>query len=66
MSDGKWRPMSTAPKDGTEILLGCPQLVGSGHYWRNASQRNPRERWVWNGYPDHDPTRWMPLPEPPK
>jgi hypothetical protein len=61
-----WRPIETAPKDGTRILLGCNAEVDAGRYWRSENQRNPRERWVWNGWPKYQPTHWKPLPDPPK
>ena len=61
-----WQPIETAPKDGTQVLLACgSDYVDAGHYWRNANKRNPRERWMWNGWPIFEPTHWQPLPEPP-
>lgn len=57
----EWQPIETAPKDGTQILLGKvggSMIVG-----------------FWNGYAWDDgdfdsnvswPSHWMPLPEPPK
>lgn len=62
----EWKPITTAPKDGRKVLLGNPAIVGSGHYWQSANRRYPRERWVWDGWPQHEPTKWQPLPEPPK
>lgn len=59
-----WRPIETAPKDGThDILLGCRERVGSGHYWISANGK--RRRWVWEGWPRLEPTHWMPLPKAP-
>jgi hypothetical protein len=63
-----WQPIETAPKDGTRVLLANRRyrFVDAGHYWRNANKRHPRKRWVWNGWPRHEPTHWQPLPAPPK
>jgi|SRR6516162_1664387 hypothetical protein len=67
----RWHPIATAPKDGTQILVG----------WKGVNDRQV-VRWIdgleaWcvnNGgwgedrYRDDDgaPTHWMPLPEEPK
>lgn len=63
-----WQPIETAPKDGSNIILGCPTYVDAG-YWEADG---------WALYPDDSaphtdycvrfhpaPTHWMPLPEPP-
>jgi len=57
---GGWKPISTAPKDGTEIL----------GYWARSKVYGLTE-WRGDGWIDEegdpvsDPTHWMPLPEPP-
>lgn len=64
-----WRPIETAPKDGSPMWLYYPeaykndrQVVG----WWVDDIREPR----WMDHCDaHDfiqPTHWQPLPEPPK
>ena len=63
---GEWQDIETAPTDGRAILLGCQSIVSSGHFWRNANRKHPRDRWVWNGWPQCEPTHWMPLPAPPR
>lgn len=70
----EWRPIETAPKDGTYILiwhLGIGSaVVGS---WRksNRNMTDSREKWrpYCSGYDDQEllaALHWMPLPEPPK
>lgn len=67
---GNWKPIETAPKDGTEVLLYWP-LEGLGDLhskikigsWHN-------DAWGWQdrfcrSYTDA-PTHWQPLPGPPK
>lgn len=67
----QWRPIDSAPRDGTDILLYCPPV---GKF----AEENDIGRWnqslgQWQ-MPDHqcggygkcDPTHWMPRPAPPK
>ena len=60
----EWQPISTAPKDGTRIML-----------WLNGPIRAPKAvfgkwvgfaGWVTEGSGSAKPTHWMPLPEAPK
>lgn len=59
----EWRPIETAPRDGTSMLLypsvylGLP--CGIGHYVTR------RESWQEGPYTEVRPTHWRPLPEPP-
>lgn len=68
---GGWLPIETAPKDGTEVLLFCPddqpQIV-SCKYWLGYSPG-----WMFTDDTlaniaeegPENPTHWQPLPEPP-
>jgi hypothetical protein len=63
-----WRPIETAPKDGSLILVWDGRGYGVAFWGRCGS---PMNRLAWIGGHckiDHidQPTRWMPLPEPPK
>jgi hypothetical protein len=59
----EWQPISTAPKDGTRIML-----------WLSGPIRSPKAVfgkghsgfWITEGSGPANPTHWMPLPEPPK
>jgi hypothetical protein len=61
-----WKPIESAPKDGTEVLAWVHTCAGgrvTTIEWLNGSG------WVesydlagWN--PQYGPTHWMPLPEP--
>jgi hypothetical protein len=70
MSDQKdgWRPIESAPKDGTYILAypiwGPPHEVAE-IYWQVMRRES---RWAIPFGPAcvRQPTHWMPLPEPPK
>jgi hypothetical protein len=68
----EWKPIETAPKNGTRILLGrfksdCPMngrcavdwwsLPEDGRGWIGFGKFNPT---YW------PPTHWMPLPPPPE
>lgn len=58
----RWRPIYTAPKDGTRVLLFAPdygQCVGT---WIPTSEGGS---WI-SGEWDVEPTSWMPLPQHPE
>jgi len=65
-----WRPIETAPKDATEVILGGPGWSASCRYI------NGRRRCGWfemqddfdvcEPIDDMDITHWQPLPEPPE
>jgi hypothetical protein len=66
---GEWRPIETAPKDGTEILvwyadyLGQRDFVVSAH-WCCEEGREFEATWEHSlGFGDAD--MWQPLPGPP-
>ena len=76
----EWQPISTAPKDGTPILV-FPGLLGHPIVaaWERPAKHPPRGRvgnWsdnfgFWrvvltNKATPYIPTHWMPLPPPPK
>jgi len=57
----QWRPIETAPKDGTYVLSWDPVEIG----FLEVIQWKP---WGWEtaSFDSIAPTHWMPLPEPPK
>ena len=57
-----WRPIETAPKDGTQVLLsgvGLKRWVSTGHYLKGHWWDDDGPGWL--AKVDY----WMPLPEPP-
>jgi len=67
----EWRPIETAPKDATKILLYYrdrilgQHLMGIGHWQLGpVDETYPCRNWIWNYV--CPPSHWMPLPEPPK
>lgn len=68
-----WRPIDTAPKDGTELFLWCGRLkVGSWRVDEGFASKEPM--WLDDSYDDFScgfastpiyPTHWMPLPAAP-
>ena len=60
----KWEDISTAPTDGTRVILFRQEWVEDmavGYYSRDF------EQWkVYGGTPFLQPTHWMELPEAPK
>jgi hypothetical protein len=68
-----WRPIETAPRDGTWILAyPCHERVEKVRWYANKRAKNIPPYWVNNLYAPEwynreiDPSFWMPLPEPPK
>lgn len=77
MTEEDWRPIETAPKDGTLVLLGNPEweLAWPGEYAATKPPGEPDFRWDrygprWQRMNMTDtnlnPTHWMPMPAPPK
>lgn len=65
-----WRPIETAPKDGTHFLgywRGFGHVIAYRHDPNGAARSsNHRECWVSvNGPPISNLTHWMPLPAQP-
>jgi hypothetical protein len=68
-----WRPIETAPMDGTDILCFCvePEFEGEENPWTEfrvcfyGVLTEGESCWMSHyGYEQH-PTHWMPLPNPP-
>lgn len=67
MSEGEWKPMETAPRDGSDILAYSP--FGHGHLVV-AFDDKAKPGWPWHtadgpSYALTTFTHWMPLPAPP-
>lgn len=66
-----WQPISTAPKDGTWLLVtGCntsPLVLVAGYRVEANRRSYPEDRWVaWGNITVRPPTHWMRLPDPPE
>lgn len=70
----EWQPITTAPKDGTAVLLyrqcGIWRVRGYGRWEDGPGQISG---WISYGFYEPPgnlglaaPTHWMPLPDPPK
>ena len=65
----EWQPISSAPKDGTQVLLwqkGEGQFIGEytfNQWWTDAEWANDIEG---HFLPRCSPTHWQPLPPPPE
>lgn len=76
----EWRPIETAPKDGTPILIWQPdnrhhdEIDGCKFddpryaigYWRAWAKSEWDMGWGNRNQAHVNPTHWMPLPAPPK
>ena len=64
----EWQPIETAPKDGSEVLVGWLAKPGRHKGWISRVRKWREDiGWkqdVWRVY-ETEPTQWMPLPEPP-
>lgn len=67
----EWRPIETAPKDGTRVLVGrfAPDRYKregtiAVDYWHTGA-RNDFVGWGKFNMHHWPPTHWMPLPDPP-
>lgn len=70
---GKWQPIETAPKDGTEVLGCCwlPNYYAPCMVVWAAYHPNSRGKETWRtsaicGNKMGHVTHWMPLPPPPE
>lgn len=63
----KWQDISTAPKDGSEIMVWKKGwLYPHNGYWdANVGEEGSWENPFTNDCMDQ-PTHWMPLPDPPQ
>lgn len=78
VKEPKWRPIETAPKDGSDVLLGELYADGSmimavGMWWANCWGALGNQALILqNGSPlfmiplEINPTHWMPLPDAPE
>ncbi len=78
--DHGWKPIRTAPKDGSEVILfvkiraGIPKRMLVGHYQEGGlciEDHPPIDQgwYFWNGCMfdiASEPTHWMTLPDEPK
>lgn len=67
----EWRPIDTAPKDGTRVLLseGADVDIGAWADWggKAACWETDVDAVKWDQRRRHfEPAYWMPLPSPPK
>lgn len=58
-----WHPISTAPKDGTPVLLASVRS-GGWRLWASDGWHKKQNAWRGQG-PRNPPSYWQPLPEPP-
>ena len=69
----EWRPIDSAPKDGTAVLLGLSGWTSpfSG-WWAKYETEDKKPGWTDGTRNEHkeyatfDPSHWLPLPAPPK
>jgi len=74
ITESEWQDISSAPKDGTKILMGKSSVVKSdwleavGSYWgkRGNTTYNSFVRTMSGGTQDFKPSHWTPLPQPPQ
>ena len=68
----KWKPISTAPRDGSHVLLAIandpPGFVAEGYYEEDDDRGWFAANTHWTDASDGRlyPSHWMPLPDPPR
>ena len=76
----EWLPIETAPKDGTEVLVGVDiatvWIVRNARFVRGEDWMEPESEDGWWAYCNSvsqemlegifAPTHWMPMPDPPQ
>lgn len=63
----EWKPIGTAPKDGTPFLTFSPELATGPYGGVDVAGFDDEEAAFWKFRCGFDSvTHWMPLPEPPK
>jgi hypothetical protein len=64
-----WQDISTAPKDGTEILVAIGEKRRVVSWYTGINRINRRFPWLCqsgtDGWRADVPTHWQPLPQPP-
>ncbi len=61
----EWRPIRTAPKDGSWILLYHRYARIGDWYWDGTEWTDDVLTWGEDEKDGLGPTHWMPLPDPP-
>ena len=68
----QWRPIETAPKDGTWVLLCWKETPTGSECFDEWSPGQAVGKWYYDGWMrcseysvGGNPTHWMPLPKPP-
>lgn len=59
----KWRPIETAPKDGTLVIIYDPR---SHRAYACGFEFGIWQTGVWDSRGPVSPTHWLPLPPPPE
>lgn len=66
----EWKPIETAPRDGTQILVCVTYSLGSDEWETKMWVDFAKDPYIWPTYWERidipfEPTHWMPLPSPP-
>lgn len=66
----QWRPIETAPTQKIILLFAVTDQTMNPPNWKMATGFWTPSGWWWDGRQlkdyDHQPTHWMPLPQPPE
>lgn len=61
----EWKPIETAPKDGTQILVALNECGDKKKPYVFEVVSYVNGEWCGDAYPVYPPTHWMPLPKGP-